>query len=61
MVHFYDLRLDERKSEGVSKGATTDAVRSSDGDDTEVVEGECEHGPQVQDPDVLEGSGYQSC
>ncbi|XP_078361889.1 uncharacterized protein LOC144646225 [Oculina patagonica] len=61
VVHFNNLRLYERKSEGVSERAMTDAVRSSEGDDTEVVEGECEHEPQVQDSDVLEDSGYQSC
>ncbi|KAL9970389.1 hypothetical protein ACROYT_G022754 [Oculina patagonica] len=60
VVHFNNLRLYERKSEGVSERAMTDAVRSSEGDDTEVVEGECEHEPQVQDSDVLEDSGYQS-
>ncbi|KAL9963718.1 hypothetical protein ACROYT_G027252 [Oculina patagonica] len=50
-----------RESQKECQGATADAVRSSEGDDTGVVEGECEHEPQVQDPDVLEDSGYQSC
>ncbi len=61
VVHFNNLRLYERKtSEGVSEGATTDAVRSSEGDEAVVMEGECEHEPQVQDSDVLEDNEFSA-
>ena len=39
------IQLYDRKLAEVSRGAATDAVWSLDGEETEMVEGECEHVP----------------